>query len=127
MMTSEGIKKDALYESEILSHGVNDANSALCVQCGKWINNRCAGIEGIQRCSDNFAYIKAILQKQWSRKGGKKMECQWFTYLGDSTLYTHVSTNGGCRFPIKLKGAVYKIYVRPAILHGSEAWCLKEI
>ena len=23
-------------------------------------------------------------------------------------------------------GAVYKSYVTPAILHGSEAWCLKE-
>ena len=23
-------------------------------------------------------------------------------------------------------GAVYKSYVRPAILYGSEAWCLKE-
>ena len=25
-----------------------------------------------------------------------------------------------------LKGAVYKSYVRPAILYGSESWCLKE-
>ena len=32
----------------------------------------------------------------------------------------------GRRCPLKLKGAVYKCYVRPAILHGSEAWCLKE-
>ena len=32
----------------------------------------------------------------------------------------------GRRFPIKLKGTVYKSYVRPAILYGSEAWCLKE-
>ena len=30
------------------------------------------------------------------------------------------------RFPLKLKGAVYSSYVRPAILYGSEAWCLKE-
>ena len=30
------------------------------------------------------------------------------------------------RFPLMLKGAVYKSYVRPAILYGSEAWCLKE-
>ena len=30
------------------------------------------------------------------------------------------------RFPLKLKGAAYKIYVRPAIMNGSEAWCLKE-
>ena len=31
----------------------------------------------------------------------------------------------GRRFPLMLKVAVYDSYVRPAILHGSEAWCLK--
>ena len=30
------------------------------------------------------------------------------------------------RFPLELKGAVYRSYVRSAILYGSEAWCLKE-
>ena len=69
-----------------------------------------------------------------------------FTYIGE-----RVSSGGGCeaavtartrcgwamsrecgellygwRFPLNLKGAVYNCYVRPAILHGSEAWCLKE-
>ena len=69
-----------------------------------------------------------------------------FTYLGD-----RVSDGGGCeaavstrtrygraksrecgellygrRFSTRLKGAVNKSYVRPAILYGSEAWCLKE-
>ena len=69
-----------------------------------------------------------------------------FTYLGD-----RVSAGPGCeaavtartrcgwvklrecgellygqRFPQKLKGAVYRSYVRPAILHRSEVWCLKE-
>ena len=29
-------------------------------------------------------------------------------------------------FPLRLKGAVYESYVRPVILYGSEAWCLKE-
>ena len=30
------------------------------------------------------------------------------------------------RFPLRLKGAVYKSYVRPAILYGGDAWCMKE-
>ena len=30
------------------------------------------------------------------------------------------------RFPLKLKGAVYRSYVRPATLYGSEARRLKE-
>ena len=70
---------------------------------------------------------------------------QEFTYLGD-----RVSAVGGCeaaviartrhgwvtvrecsellygRFPLKLKDAVHKSNVRPAVLYGSEAWCLKE-
>ena len=29
-------------------------------------------------------------------------------------------------FCMKLKGAVCKSYVRPAVLYLSEAWCLKE-
>ena len=61
-----------------------------------------------------------------------------FTYFGDM-----VSASGGCeaavtartrcvwvmwvrRFPLRQKWAVYVSYVRPAILYGSEAWCLKE-
>ena len=67
-----------------------------------------------------------------------------FTYLSD-----WVSAGGGCeaavtsrtrcgwvkfrecgellygrRFSLRLKGALYKSYVRPAMLYGSEAWCL---
>ena len=70
-----------------------------------------------------------------------------FTYLGD-----RVSAGGGCeaavtarmrcgwvkfrecgellcgrRFPLRLKGAVYRSYVWPAILYGNEAWRLKEM
>ena len=70
-----------------------------------------------------------------------------FTYLDD-----RVGTGGGCeaaltartrcgwvkfrecgellygrRFPLELKWAVYESYIRPAILYGREAWCLKKI
>ena len=32
----------------------------------------------------------------------------------------------GRRFPPKPKETVYKSYIRPAILYGSEAWCVRE-
>ena len=32
----------------------------------------------------------------------------------------------GRRFPLELKGDVYKSYVRPAMLYGSESWRVKE-
>ena len=69
-----------------------------------------------------------------------------FCYLGD-----RLNASGGCeaavaarvriglvrfresgelllenRFPLKMKGKVYRCCVRSAILYGSEAWCLKE-
>ena len=68
-----------------------------------------------------------------------------FTYLGDrvsagggwEAAVTAITKCGwvklrecgellhGRRFPLKLDGHVHKCYLRPAILHGSEAWCLK--
>ena len=69
-----------------------------------------------------------------------------FTYLSD-----RVSAGGGCevavtaktrcgwvrfrecgqllydrKFLLRLKGAGYSSYIRPAILYGSVAWCLRE-
>ena len=32
----------------------------------------------------------------------------------------------GNRFPLKMKGKVYRCWVRSAILYGNETWCLKE-
>ena len=32
----------------------------------------------------------------------------------------------GKRFPVRVKWSICKIVVRPAILYGSEAWCLEE-
>ena len=53
-----------------------------------------------------------LLQLPEQDVGGLNLEC------GD-LLY-------GRRFSPRLKGAVYKSYVRPALLYGCEAWCLKE-
>ena len=125
------------------------ANSALC---GKWMHGRCARMKRVtvtfsrnftcRRCEGNIG--KSVEQEE---KLCDEVETVWeFTYFGD-----RVSAGGGCeatvttitrcwwvkfrdcgellhgrRFPLRLEGAVYKSRVRPAILHGSEAWCLKE-
>ena len=92
--------------------------------------------------------VKGILERQWSiKKLCDEVETvREFTYLGD-----RLNAFGGCeaavtarircvwvnfmecsellygrRFSLKLKRAVYKSYVRPAILYGSEAWCQNE-
>ena len=45
-----------------------------------------------------------------------RKRCGWVTLIECRELLH------GMRFPLKLKGAVYKSYVRSAILYGSEAW-----
>ena len=49
-----------------------------------------------------------------------RMRCRWVKFRECSELLY------GRRFPLRLKGAVYKSYVWPAILYGSEVWCLRE-
>ena len=49
-----------------------------------------------------------------------RTRCGWVKFWNCSELLY------GRRCPLRLKMAVYESYVRPAILHGSEAWCLKE-
>ena len=50
-MVSGGITKDGMSKSKVDSCGVSSlrvkANTALCVQCGKWINSRCAGVKRV--------------------------------------------------------------------------------
>ena len=45
----------------------------------------------------------------------------WWVKLGECGELQY-----GRRFPLKLKGAVYKSYARSAILYRSETWCLNE-
>ena len=127
------------------------ANSILCLQCGKWIHGRCAGMKRVvpkftrnfscRKCEGNVG--EAVEQEVMLCDVETVSE---FTYLGDM-----VSAGGGCeaavttrtrcgwvkfrecgellydrRFPLKLKEAVYRSYVRLAILYGSEALCPKE-
>ena len=128
------------------------ANSVLCVQCDKWIHCRCAGVKRVTpKFSRNFTCRKcegnigeAVEQEvklcdevetvsefiypgyRVSAVGGceaavaAKTRCGWVMFRKCGELL-----HGG-RFPLKLKGAIYESYIRPAIRYGSEAWRLKE-
>ena len=48
-----------------------------------------------------------------------RTRCGWATF-GECGELLHG------RFPLKQKWAVYRSYVRPSIVHGSETWCMKE-
>ena len=50
--------------------GWNRLNSVLCMQCGKWINSRCAKVKRVSYYKDilHAENLKGILERQWSRK-----------------------------------------------------------
>ena len=128
------------------------ADSVLCLPCGKWIHSRCAGEKRVtpkfsrnftcRKCEGNI--VEAV--EQAVKLCDEVETVREFTYLGD-----RVNAGGECeaavtartrcgwvehrecgellygrRFTLRLKGAVYKSYVRPATLYGSQACCLKE-
>ena len=49
-----------------------------------------------------------------------RTRCRWVKFMECGELLY------GRRFPLRLKGAHCKSYVVSAMLHGSEAWCLRE-
>ena len=56
--------------------------------------------------------LEAVLTARTRCRWGKFMECGELLY--------------GKICPLRLNGAVYVSYVKPAILYGSEDWCLEE-
>jgi len=129
-------------------------NSVLCTVCGKWIHGRCAKVKRVTtslatsfvcgKCKNNIERIVDRDEDEVLCNGVETVS--GFCYLGD-----RINAGGGCemavtmrvrvgwakfrecaeflygkRFSLKLKGKIYQSCVRPAILYGSETWCLKE-
>ena len=145
-----------LYKSKIDPCGVCGrrvvANSVLCTKCGNWVHGRCAKINrATARWAMHFtcSKCKGIMEGMVDSIEKLCYEVETvngFCYLGD-----RLNASGGCeaavtarvrigwvrfrkcgelllgnRFPLKMKGKVYRCCVRSAILYGSETWCLKE-
>ena len=128
------------------------ANSMLCTKCGSWVCGKCAKMKrATTRLAMHFVCLKCkgIMERMMDsiEKLCDEVETvNGFCYLGD-----RLNASGGCeaavtarvgigwvrfrecgelllgnRFPLKMKGKVYRCCVRAAILYGSETWCLKE-
>ena len=127
-------------------------NSVLCTKCGQWIHGRCAKMKRVTTSlARNFVCGRC---RRIARGEADPVEelcdevetVKSFCYLGDS-----LNASGGCeaavtararlgwvkfrecgeillgrRFPLKMKGRIYRSCVRSAMLYGSETWCLKE-
>ena len=124
-------------------------STVLCLQCGKWMHGRSFGVKRVtEKFSINCAHMNYGMSvgeavEQEGKLYDEVEAVRFLAYLGG-----RVSARGGCeaagprsgwlmfsecgellygrRFPLRLKGAVYKSYARPAILCESEAWCVKE-
>ena len=63
-MVSGGITKDGLSKSKVYSYRVSSlrvkANSVLCVQLGKLIHGRCAGVKRVSPTFSRKFYIQKV-------------------------------------------------------------------
>ena len=145
-----------LFKSKIDPCGVCGkrvmANSVLCTKCRNWIHGRCAKIKRVTtKLAMRFVCSKCREMVEEMRDSIEELcddveTVNAFCYLGD-----RINASGGCeaavtarvrigwmrfrecgdlllgnRFPLQMKGKVYRCCVRSAILYGSETWCLKE-
>ena len=130
------------------------ANLVLCTKCGNWVHGRCAKIKrDTAKLAMHFVcskYRGTIEGTVYSIENlcHEVETVNGFCYLGDTDLILLVVFEAavtarvriGCvrfrecgelllgnKFPLKMKGKIYRCCVRSAILYGSEAWCLKKM
>ena len=125
------------------------ANSVLCTKCRNWVHGRCAKIKRVTaRLAMHFVCTKCTGIMEGTVDSIEKLCNEVKTVNGFCDLGDRLNTSGGCEaavtarvrigwgnvesycleigFPLNMKGKVCRCCVRSAILHGSEAWCLKE-
>ena len=151
VITKNGMSISKQYPCGVCSLRVK-VNPALCLQCGKLIHSRCPIVKrvtpkisrnfGCRKCERNIG--EAVEQEE---KLCDAVETEReLTYLGNRVsagvgceAAVTAKTRCGCvnprdcgeflcvrRFSLKLIGALYKRYIRFALLKGSEAWRLKD-
>ena len=123
----------------------------MCLQCGKYIHGRCAGVKKVTlKFSRNFTSRKCEgnigeAVEQEVSLCDKVETVREVTYLGDRVsagvrCEAAVTARTRCwwvrlmecgvllygrRFLLWLKGAIYISYTLAAILYGGLGWCLK--
>lgn len=129
-------------------------NSVRCTTCLKWVHARCSGSKRItNRMAESF--VCRVCSNTGVVRDGDMVDdgthlvdierVDRFRYLGDT-----INSGGGCeiavtrrcrsgwmkfnelssvlcgrRFTMTMKGTIYKVCVRAAIVYGSETWSIK--
>ena len=124
-------------------------SAALCKSCGNWIHGKCTKVKRVNSTlAIDLKCRKCKMHKNVEDHKEKLHDdvetVTEFSYQGD-----RIDSEGGCvadvksrtrlgwvkfgecqdllcgkKFPLKIKGIVYKSCVKSAILHGSETWSL---
>ena len=128
-------------------------NSVLCTKFDQWIYGRCTKLKKVTPSAARF-FVCSKYEKATNGAGEVQQEVmcdevetvKGFCYLGN-----RLNASGGCeaaltvrtrvgwkkfrecgqilfqkRFSLQMKGKIYKIYVRFAMLYRSETWCLQK-
>ena len=145
-----------LLKSKIDPYGVCErriiTNSVLCTKCENWVHGRCAKIKrATDRLATYFICSKCKEITEGMVDSIEKLCDEVETVSGFCCLADRLNSSGGCeanvtarvrigwvrfrksgelllgnKFPLRMKGKVYRCCVRSAILYGNETWCLKE-
>ena len=110
------------------------ANSVLCVKCRKWIHGGCAKVKRVTlrlgrdyvcgRCKkQDDGFMDSVEEVNG---GGCEAALTARARIGWVKFRESGELLNSKRFLLKLKGMVYRSCVRPAMLYGSETWCLRE-
>ena len=139
------------YPCSVCGKGVG-RNSVQCTKCQHWVHKKCFGVHGSLTRKKDFIWKKCISgvvfedEHNMITLDGDNIEVvDRFSYLGDV-----ISTEGdaqeavtsrirsawkkfeeisdvicGTSISLKVRGTLYKSYVRNALTYGAECWALK--
>ena len=145
------LKDSGKYPCGVCRKGVG-RNSIYCQNCSHWVHKKCSGISGVlspdpdfqcSRCLGTARPIESRMCKKWNFADDVELEIvDSFCYLGDSlnseggsdaSIVTRVRSAWG-KFrqllplltskglSLTTRGSIYKTYIRPVLLYGSECW-----
>ena len=97
----------------------------------RFVCSKCKGIiegtvDSIEKLCDELKNGFCYLGDRLNANGGCEVAVTARVSIGWIKFRECVELLLGNRFPLKMKGKVYRYCVRSAMLYGSEAWCLKE-
>ena len=81
-------------------------------------------IEGeVFACTSKFKYLGSVIQSNGEIDGDvtNRIQASWLKWRAATGVLCDK------KFPRRLKGKIYRIAIRPALLYGIECWPVKKV